>query len=259
MAIDIDQIASELLVAEDQRTPIDPVSQRYRDLSVSDAYRVQAHIVKQKIARGQQPAGWKIGATNAAAQAKLGVDGPVYGRLFTAGRILDKGTIATHQLIHPRIECEITFVLGSDLAGPDIDQHMVLDASEAVMGSFEIVDPRTKDWALGECELVADNGVTARYVLGKAHPTGNDLDLAAVGVSLFCNGEKIAAGEGASVLGHPARAVAWLANQLGRQGTVLGAGDIIMSGTLTPIYPAAPGDRFEARFDALGTVAVTFE
>ena len=44
--------------------------------------------------------------------------------------------------------------------------------------------------------------------------------------------------------GAPAQAGAGLATTLGAYGVTLDAGDVILSGSLVPLAPAAKGDRF---------------
>ena len=55
------------------------------------------------------------------------------------------------------------------------------------------------------------------------------LDLAAVRMRMSRNGEPVAEGLGAAVQGHPAEAVAWLANTLGRFGIPFRAGELILA------------------------------
>ncbi len=67
------------------------------------------------------------------------------------------------------------------------------------------------------------------------------------------NGQHVASGLGAAVQGHPATAVAWLANTLGEFGIPFLAGEIILSGSLAPLLPGcAPGDRFEMTLAGIG-------
>ena len=65
-----------------------------------------------------------------------------------------------------------------------------------------------------------------------------------VGKLLYHNGEPVVQGIGAAALGHPARAVAWLANKLISFGVSLEPGDIVLSGSLGPAIPIRAGDVF---------------
>jgi len=53
--------------------------------------------------------------------------------------------------------------------------------------------------------------------------------------------------------------VAWLANTLGAYGIPFKAGEIILSGSLAPLVPAAPGDQFRMEVEGLGGCSVRFE
>jgi 2-keto-4-pentenoate hydratase len=126
------------------------------------------------------------------------------------------------------------------------------------MASLEINDPRTREWKIGSREAIADNGVAARFVLGEQRLPIADLDLPNTTVVLKKNGEEVGSATGAEVLGDPARAVAWLANKLAEHHQSLKAGEIVLPGSMTPIYPVGAGDRVEAEFEALGSVSVRF-
>ena len=52
--------------------------------------------------------------------------------------------------------------------------------------------------------------------------------------------------------------MAWLANTLGRFGIPFLAGEIILSGSLAPLLPAVPGDRFELSLEGMGSASVSF-
>jgi 2-keto-4-pentenoate hydratase len=71
-------------------------------------------------------------------------------------------------------------------------------------------------------------------------------------------GEVVSTGIGAAVLGHPLAAVAWLAATVRDLGRPLRAGEVILSGSLGPMVPVAPGDAFLADISGLGQVSATF-
>jgi 2-oxopent-4-enoate/cis-2-oxohex-4-enoate hydratase len=97
------------------------------------------------------------------------------------------------------------------------------------------------------------------FVIGTQHTDPATLDLAAVQMQMWKNGEPCGSGVGAAVQGHPAEAVAWLANTLGAYGIPFKAGEIILSGSLAPLVPAVPGDKFRMEVEGLGGCSVRFE
>jgi len=254
----ISELAHKFLAAEQRCVPIVPITSLYPNLTEADADRVQMALVATKVERGDGVAGRKIGATSQPVQQLLRIDEPIFGSLFESDRVANGETISLSSFIHPRIECEIAFLLGADLVGPGVTVSDVLAATKAVMASLEINDPRTREWKIGSREAIADNGVIARFVLSERRVPVEGLELPNTTVVLKKNGEEVASAKGAAVLGDPARAVAWLANKLAGDDQSLKAGEIVLPGSMTPIYPVSAGDKVEAEFDALGSVSVRF-
>jgi 2-oxo-3-hexenedioate decarboxylase len=124
-----------------------------------------------------------------------------------------------------------------------------------VFGAFEVVDSRYEGFKFGMADVIADNTSAARFVMG-AHMRSPGRDLAEIGCVLSLNGETIAFARGDAVLGHPARAVAWVSEELGRAGRTLPAGSVVLSGGMTDFVPLHPGDSVKAVFDELGEVVL---
>jgi 2-keto-4-pentenoate hydratase len=255
---DIASLAHRLIAAEQQCVPIEPITFLYPNLTEDDAYRVQMAVIATRVEHGDRVIGRKVGATSQAIQRFLQIDEPIYGTLLESNQVTNGETISLSQLIHPRVECEIAFLLGEDLVGSGIAVADVVEATQTVVASLEINDPRTREWKIGSREAIADNGVAARFVLGEQRVPMEGLDLPNVTVVLKKNGEEVASATGAAVLGDPARAVAWLANKLAENHQRLKAGEIVLPGSMTPIYPVGAGDRVAAEFEALGSVSVRF-
>jgi 2-keto-4-pentenoate hydratase len=126
------------------------------------------------------------------------------------------------------------------------------------MPAIEVIDSRIRDWKIKIQDTVADNASSARVVLaGRIMPI-EGTDLRYIGMVLEKNGEVVATGAGAAVLGNPVQAVAWLANKLYEFGITLKSGEIIMSGSFTAAVQVSPNDVIRGTFDRLGPVTVKF-
>jgi len=167
--------------------------------------------------------------------------------------------ISLSTMLQPKVEAEIAFVLKEELKGPGVTLTKVLQATEGVIPSFEIIDSRIKDWKIKIQDTIADNASSAMIVLGSQMVPVNDVDLKHMGLVLEKNGNIIDTAAGAAVLGHPALAVAWLANKLAQYDISLKPGEIILSGSLTKAYEITGEDIFMATFNGLGKVKVVFE
>ena len=168
----------------------------------------------------------------------------------------DGAEIALDTLVAPRVEAEIAFVMGADLAGPGVTSDDALAAIAGALPAIEVVDSRITDWRVRIADTVADNASSARVVLGGRITPIDGLDLRLLGVLVCRNGAPIDSGAGAAVLGHPARCVAWLANKLAGYGGGLRRGDLVLPGALHRPVPVRPGDHYEAWFAHLGKVTL---
>jgi 2-keto-4-pentenoate hydratase len=255
----IQSIAKELRTAEEQRIPVVPVAGRFGDLTVADAYAVQLANIEPRLAAGDRILGRKMGLTSLAMQTQLGVDQPDFGHLLASMAVPNGGAVTVAELIAPRIELEIAFVLRRSLEGPGVTTADVLAATEAVFPSLEIIDSRIADWKIGLVDTVADNASSGRFVMPSRLTPVRDLDLRLVGGIMEINGVLTSWSCGAAALGDPAACVAWLANAIAAFGGRLEAGEILLSGALDKSVPIKAGDVVRAEFDRLGSAGVRFE
>jgi len=253
-----DSLADELYRALRGERTVAPLMSRYPDLTIDDAYRISLGALERRKADGERVVGKKIGVTSKAVQDMLGVHQPDFGfltdRMFVQGDI----DVKANGLIQPRAEAEIGFILKHSLKGPGVTAQQVIDATEAIVPCFEIVDSRIQDWKIGIVDTVADNASCGVYVLGDARADPRDHDLPNLHVTVTKNGQPLSEGYGHAVQGSPAEAVAWLANTLGAHGVTLDAGDVILSGSLVPLEPAKAGDIFEMQLHGVGACTARF-
>ena len=235
----------ELYEALRARRTVAPLIERDASLTINDAYAISLDFLGRRLDDGERVVGKKIGVTSKAVQDMLGVHQPDFGFLTNAMFVEGVIDIDAEQLIAPRAEAEIAFILKHSLAGPGVTAADVLAATESLAPCFEIVDSRITDWKIGIVDTVADNASCGVYVLGDQRLDPRGLDLPNLHVAVLQNGVPLSQGYGHAVQGDPAQAVAWLANTLGAHGVTLDAGDVILSGSLVPLAPAVKGDVFE--------------
>ena len=252
------RLAGELYAALRERRVVAPLIERHPDLTIDDAYAISLGFLARRRADGERVVGKKIGVTSKAVQDMLGVHQPDFGFLtdwMQTGDVID---VDAKALIAPRAEAEIAFVLKDSLAGPGVTAGDVIAATDYIAPCFEIVDSRIRDWKIGIVDTVADNASCGVFVLGEAKADPRDHDLPALHVTVTKNGAALSEGYGHAVQGDPAQAVAWLANTLGTYGVTLDAGDVILSGSLVPLEPAAKGDVFAMTLHGVGTCTARF-
>lgn len=256
----IAELGKELFDALQSRQSLPPLTSRYPDITIEQAYQVSLNFLNQRQAIGQTVIGKKIGVTSKAVQNMLNVHQPDFGFLTDSMQVENTSVVsmAEHKLVQPRAEGEIAFVLKSDLNGPGVTAGDILNATEYVVPCFEIVDSRIRDWKIAIQDTVADNASCGVFALGNTPVDPRELDLASVELTMKKNGEPAGSGLGSAVQGHPCEAVAWLANTLGKLGIPFRKGEVILSGALAPLVPVTAGDQIEMAISGLGTANLTF-
>ena len=252
----ISQFSEELFESLQSRRAIEPLTEREPGLTVDHAYRIQEQVIARRLALGDRIVGKKIGLTSRVVQRSLGVNEPDFGQLLSSMAVTDAVDVST--LLQPKIEGEVAFLLERDIEGPGITNADVIFATRYVMACFEIVDSRIREWKIKLQDTVADNGSAALFALGDRAVELKGLDLSVCGMVLEKNGVLACTGAGAAALGSPVSCVAWLANELGRRGVVLRAGEIILSGSLGAMVPVAAGDHFNLSIGGIGSASVRF-
>lgn len=236
----------------------------YDDLTIDDAYAIQAEWLAIKLARGETLVGHKIGLTSRAMQQVMNITTPDSGFL-TNKMVFEPDTeLVAADFCDPKIEIELAFVLANDLAGLDLTVDDVLDATEYVVPAVELIaarsyrrDPNT-DRTRTVVDTIADNAANAGIICGGRQVAPREVDLRWIGALGSRNGVIEETGVAAGVLGHPAEGIVWLARRYAEQGLTLEAGQTILAGSFTRPINITAGDHFDFDYGDLGSFAVSF-
>lgn len=254
---EIDELAADLYEAYETKTPIPPLTDEV-ELSTDEAYEIQSRVFEQITDDPDRIVGHKLGLVSGAKQEQLGIDEPIFG--YVAPETLLSGDpIPTEEMIAPRIEAEIGFVIDDDLE-PPVTTTDVLAATRAVVPVIEILESRFQGWSIPSAQdVIADLTSAGRVAVGESFRDVSDVDLAMESVVVSVNGEIEATGVGADILGHPGRAVSWLGNRLEAENDALRAGELVMSGGITAAIDIDPGDVYHVEFGTIGSMQLRAE
>ncbi len=254
----IEMLASHVEAAEINARDITKITDDFPQMDWDDAYAIQDEIRRRKEGRGHKTVGLKAGLTSFAKMKQMGVEVPVFGFVSDYMARPDGGEISTADLIHPKVEAEICIVTKAPLRGPGCHVGTVMAAIDFVLPAVEIIDSRYRDFKFDLKSVIADNTSASRFVIGGRSRNVEELDLRTLGVVLEKNGQIVSMAAGAAVLGHPAAAVAMMANHLGARGQEIPAGTFIMTGGVTEAIAVQAGDSVNVRFQDLGSVSMRF-
>lgn len=264
--MDSHRIAQELVAALGSGSTIPSIVARHPNFGWDEAYAVAAEILKLRRDRGEKTVGRKIGFTNRNIWAEYGATAPIWAHVYdrTLVHAVDnRAVISLAGSARPRIEPEIAFKLKAPLAAGARAPAQVLEAIEWLAPSFEIVDCHFEDWKFKSADSAADFALHWRLIVGTPCPVRSSDIPALVSqlrdcrVTLTRDGAVADRGVGANALGHPASALAHLADVLSRQGAFepLAAGEIITTGTLTAALPIRRGEEWTSRYEGLPGVS----
>jgi 2-oxo-3-hexenedioate decarboxylase len=220
----------------------EPMLQPADALTVEQAYQVQEQLVGLQIAAGDSLIGLKLGFTSRAKMIQMGIDEMIAGRLTASAAIQDGGTVDTNGMIHPRVEPELAFRI-SAVSGTRL-------TVDAVAPALELIDSRYRDFKFSLPAVIADNTSACRHMVGRFQPLPSDLSN--LGMIMSINGQPVAVGSSAAILGNPWRSVA-AAERLARQASItLMPGHIILAGAATAAVPLPRTAYVSVEIEGLG-------
>ena len=240
-------------------------------LDVPSAYQHALAVRQLRMARSEQPCGYKIGFTNRSIWPRYNVDAPIWGTVWdtTLSFCEGQGRLSLAGICQPRLEPELVFGIA---ARPPLDASLdqLLACVAWVAPGFEIVQSHQPDWKFSLADAVADGALHARLLVGPRVPVALlapdaqtfEQRLVAARVSLLRGTQAVEQGAGANVLDGPLQALWHFLQQLrGCPGAPdLQPGDVVTTGTWTDAWPVAAGEQWTAVFDApLSALTIGFD
>ncbi|MBP0727217.1 fumarylacetoacetate hydrolase family protein [Bacillus sp. RG28] len=252
----LQKIADELSWHQKNVLELEKITQRYKGLSLEDAYEIQRLNIEKDCQIGDRLIGWKMGLTSIAKQESVGVDQPIYGRLLES-MVIEEPILHVEKLIHPRVEPEIAFLFNKRLEGKDITEQDVWEATEFIMPALEVIDSRYKDFSFNLIDVVADNASSAKIFVSKKNYPPNQYNLDQIEVVMKLNGQIVQKGNGSAVMGNPVRSVMKLVQMLHNTGHCIEPGMVVLTGGITEAIHVQIGDVITVEYDKLGTLNMT--
>ncbi len=233
-------------------TAVPQLTEEHPNLTVEDAYAIQALSMGRRYDRGERRVGVKMGLTSRAKMQQVGVSEAVWGRLTSAMRLTEGGDLIRARYVHPRAEPEIAYIIGKPLSG-DVSPAEALAAVAAVAPAVEIIDSRFRNFKFTLPDVVADNASSSGFILGAwAKP---DADVSNTGIVMEVDGRPVQIGSSAAILGNPIRSLVAAARAVAQAGEALEPGDIVLAGGATAAHPLTPGEHVRTWFQDLGSVS----
>lgn len=252
--------ARQLLSALDDASTLPTFTGADPAFDLAQAFAVADEIRRLRLARGEVALGYKIGFTNRGIWARYGVFAPIWGPVWdtTVERVDGaEASVSLAPFVAPRLEPEIMFGFArAPAAGMSLAE--LAGCVAWIAHGFEIVHTRFAGWRFAAADTVADFALHGRLFVGPRVPIDRFTDsgagdvaaqLAALRVTLSCDGRVVEEGSAEIVLGGPLHALGlWVDAMAARpERWPIVAGDIVTTGTITDAAPLAPGQRWQTR------------
>jgi 2-oxo-3-hexenedioate decarboxylase len=253
---DINTWASALHDARLNRAPLEQISKEIENFSRSDAYSIQERGIELREEMGETLIGMKMGLTSEAKRKQMDLDSPLYGALTKEMEITNGGDYELAPQIHPKIEPEVAFLIGSELSGsPTRDE--VLAATKSICACMEILDSRYEQFKYFSMEdVISDNSSSSQFILGEWIEDFKDIDLRDLSLKMTVNGEVAQEGNTSAISGDPVVSVIQLCELLQTRGKSLPANSVVLAGAATIAVKLEEGMKIELSMQALGNVSV---
>lgn len=245
------QFAEQLRTAEHEGTATPLATETFPDLDWHSARRIARARDDLRLDDGDIRIGYKLGWTSAAMREALGIDRPNWGTLWRSQRLDRRLDLTT--LRHAKVEPEIVYIAGAELAGNDVSAADVCELASGWAIGIEVVHPRWTSFDFAWLDNTADNSSAAAVAVGPIGQLGVEPSTIQVD---FSNGDETRRGSGEQAMGSPAEAVAWLTRQLATESRSVAAGDIVFTGGLTAPFDVTRGARYTAHCRELGIAEI---
>ncbi len=222
-------------------------------LTVAEAYEVQRQVAALRVARGEGIAGYKIGCVSTAVQRQLGIDRPVFGRLFATEMHPSGATLDPARFENLAIEGEFAVRIGEDIPDPDRLAQQPERAIAGVVAVIELHHHVFRGPTPTAEELIANNALHAGVVLALTHGS-KELDQQ---ISVFRNGELLGMETSGAIPGGLLASLLSVSQQLAVWGLGLRRGELVLTGSPLPLYSVGPGDCISVCTTHSGDVRAT--
>lgn len=232
------------------------MSAAWHDPRIARGMEAQLTLRRGRLKAGERALGWKVGFGAPAALAKLGITAPLVGHLTDGARLESGSAVPLAGWKKPAAEAEIAVHMGGDLPGGG-SREAVRRAIAGLGAAIELADV---DSPPDDVEAILKGNIYQRHViLGACDRTRAGCALDGLIATVLRNGREIARmTDTQAATGELIDVVRHVADLLAAFGERLRAGQVIITGSITPPLWVEPGENIHFTLEPVGSVSVRF-
>jgi 2-keto-4-pentenoate hydratase len=221
-------------------------------LTLEQAYALQDEVSRLREGRGERVIGYKVGCTSRIIQAQLGMDEPIFGRVFDTGYFTPGSRIMHARFANLAVEGELAIRLSRDIPCRPLPDEAYVEAVGSVFPVIELHHFILPADGRPLAALVSSGGIHAGLVPAAVETPAPGRGLAVEMLEVLIDGRLAGTTTEPWTMGGPAATLRWLTGQLAEWGEKLEAGQVILTGSALPLFPVGPGSRVEVEARPLG-------
>jgi len=226
-------------------------------LEVDDAYELQAAVAKLRVGRGEQVIGYKVGCTSPRIRSQLGIDHCVTGRLYDSESHPSGAKLPRSKFANLATEGELAVRLSRAPRLDDFSEGDIPACVEHVFPVIELHNHLLRGEQPSAGELIANNAIHAGFVAGggvSAKIPRNGLSF----LSIFADDRRVEKCAGSALFMTMHASLKWLMEMMDERGEQLGAGQIVLTGSIPSLIPIHGNCRIRVDTTQFGSVEADF-
>ncbi len=225
-------------------------------LDVAQGYQLQSAVAQLRQGRGERIVGYKVGCTSPRIRAQLGIDHCVTGRLYDSERHATGAVLSRTEYANLAIEGELAVELSREPTEDDFSGVEIPACVARVVPVIELHHHVLRGEQPSAGELIAHNAIHAGFVaacgVSCKDARGNP------SLAIFADDRLLDKCEGASLIQTIRSSLQWLTEIVRERGDRLGAGQIILTGSIPSLIPVYKSCRVRVDAPPFGGVEVKF-
>lgn len=231
-------------------------------LSLADIADVAQALAVQSAATtefARDVVGYTLVGTSAGVRRTLGLEEPIFGTIAQGSLVRESHPSFRIPQGFIGAQCELVFTIGPIPTDASLVNRAALERT--ILGCQPGIGLLGRRTASPSSNLgaLADYSLHVATICGRYCDGLLECDLGAIIVQASIDGNEISRAAANTVMGHPLNAIAWLADELRSKGSWLSPGDIVATGSCTPVLQMLPGQHLEVDFGPIGRVSCDFE
>ena len=225
-------------------------------LDAGQGYELQVAVAQLRCDRGERIIGYKVGCTSPIIRTQLGIDHCVTGRLFDSEQHPSGGILSRKGFANLAIEGELAVELSREPNEQDFSGVEVPACVARVFPVIELHNHVMRGEQPSAGELIANNAIHAGFVAGSgvSHKDAcRDPSLA-----IFADDRLLDKCEGTALIQTIHSSLQWLTEIVRDRGDRLGAGQIILTGSIPSLIPVDKSCRVRVDAPPFGSVEAEF-